>query len=159
MKTLAMAVVAVALSTGAAAQDGKFLADNARATGVKSLPGIQVQVLRSGPAEGAQPTRTSGVKVRYIGRFADGSVFDQSIGKTPEGTAIFPVRGVIPGFQSAVMMMRPGDRWRVVIPPELAYGAVGHKLSARVLEFEIELIDWAELPPVAPPTLTELPKR
>ena len=98
------------------------------------------------------------MKVRYTGRHADSSVFDSSVGKTPDGTAIFPLRGLIPGFQSALLLMRRGDRWRITVPPEQAYGLAGHKLSGETLTFDLELIDFAELPPSSPPTMTELPK-
>ena len=124
----------------------------------RTIPATRYHVLKAAPATGAHPTRGSAVKVRYTGRFLDGSTFDSSVGKTAEGTAIFPLRGLIPGFQSALLMMRAGDRWRITIPPEQAYGLAGHRLSGKTLVFDLELIDFAELPPVAPPTITELPK-
>lgn len=131
----------------------------ADASGLRTMPGIRYQVLKRGEIDGPRPARTSAVKVRYAGTFVDGKPFDSSADKLPDGTAIFPVRGVIPGFQAALLQMRKGDRWRIVIPPELAYGAEGHPLSGRVLVFDLELIDFAALPPIPPPTMTELPGR
>jgi FKBP-type peptidyl-prolyl cis-trans isomerase len=150
-------LLAFLLQATSADLDRAFLARNTARSEVRSI-GFHYEVLTSGSPDGARPNRASGVKVRYRGTFVDGTEFDSSAGK-PEGAAIFPLRGLIPGFQAALLMMRPSDRWRIVIPPELAYGSNGHRLSGRVLIFELELLDHAELPPPAPPTLTELPKR
>jgi FKBP-type peptidyl-prolyl cis-trans isomerase FklB len=150
-------LLALLLQATPADSDRAFLARNAARSEVRSI-GIHYEVLASGPPEGARPTRASGVKVRYRGTRANGNEFDSSAGK-PDGAAVFPLRGLIPGFQAALLMMRPGDRWRIVIPPELAYGSAGHRLSGCVLVFELELLDHAELPPPNPPTLTKLPKR
>lgn len=117
--------------------------------------GIKYSVLKAGTSDEPHPTRTSAVKVRYEGRFPDGKVFDRS----PEDGRIFPLRQVVPGFQAALMMMRPGDVWQVEIPPELAYGAEGHALSGQTLIFKIELLEAAEMPPGPPPFLTEMPRK
>lgn len=146
-----IAILALAAAVSAPA------ADAARKSPTIAIPAARYRVIRSGPANGAHPTRTSGVRVRYTGRFPGGATFDSSVGKA-DGTAIFPLRGLIPGFQAALLLMRPGDVWTVTIPPELAYGSVGHRLSGKTLEFDIELVEHAELPPVQPPTMTELPK-
>lgn len=155
-------VAAILLASGAMAQgvperakrNSVFAGDT---PGVKTVPALRYVVLKSGPAGGGHPIRSSGVKVRYEGSLMDGSVFDSSEGKG-DGTAIFPVRGVIPGFSAAVQMMRPGDEWLVYVPKELAY-AGGGPLAGKDLIFKITLIDFAELPPVSPPTITALPKR
>jgi len=61
------------------------------------------------------------VKVHYSGRLDDGSVFDSSEGRDP--LAFTLGRGdVIPGFDSAVLGMEPGEKKTVSIPPEDAYG-------------------------------------
>lgn len=86
-----------------------------------ALPGLSYQVLASGPAGGAHPTRADSVAMRYVGRLADGPIFSTS----PEGgagTSTFGVKEVIPGMSAALQLMRPGDRWRITMPPYLAYG-------------------------------------
>lgn len=124
------------------------------------IPATRYEVIKSGAESGARPMRNSAVKVRYTGTHVDGTVFDSSVGKNAEGAVIFPLRGLIPGYQSALMMMRPGDRWRITIPPEQAYGSNGHPLSGKTLVFDLELIDFAELPPAAPPpAIDTLPGR
>ena len=91
------------------------------AAGAETLPGISYVVQASGPATGGRPTRADGVTMRYVGRLTDGSVFSTS----PEGgrgVSSFGVRDVIPGMSAALQLMRPGDRWRIRMPPYLAYG-------------------------------------
>src|SRR3954466_6111174 len=61
-----------------------------------TLPGISYDVLASGPAAGAHPTRADSAAIRYIGRFEDGQVFSTSPG---DGKAVstFGVKEVLPG--------------------------------------------------------------
>jgi len=86
-----------------------------------SLPGLRYQVLAAGPPEGAHPTRADSVAMRYVGRFDNGAVFSTSPGGGQE-VATFGVKEVIPGMSAALQLMRVGDRWRITIPPYLAYG-------------------------------------
>ena len=32
---------------------------------------------------------------------------------------------ILPGLREALLLMRRGDRWRIVLPPELAFGEAG----------------------------------
>ncbi|WP_309644453.1 FKBP-type peptidyl-prolyl cis-trans isomerase [Phenylobacterium sp.] len=154
MKILALALAAaLACALPAAADPGKanaeFLARNAKAKGVKSLPAIQYEILRSGPADGVQPTRASTIRVRYEGRFVDGVVFDASAKGSPDGIATFPLQRLIPGWVTVLQQMRPGDEWRVVIPPDFAYGAKGKDIIPpdSILIFKIELVEVQPTPP------------
>jgi FKBP-type peptidyl-prolyl cis-trans isomerase len=79
------------------------------------------------------------VEVRYRGTLVDGTEFDSS----KEGTASFGVTGVIKGWTEALKLMHEGDKWRLFIPPELAYGdkAQGDKITPNsLLIFEVELV-------------------
>jgi FKBP-type peptidyl-prolyl cis-trans isomerase FklB len=86
-----------------------------------TLPGLSYEVLGSGPAAGPHPTRADSVTMRYVGRFTDGAVFSTSP-DAGKGLSTFGVKEVIPGMSAALQLMRPGDRWRVTMPPYLAYG-------------------------------------
>ncbi|HEY0435002.1 MAG TPA: FKBP-type peptidyl-prolyl cis-trans isomerase [Phenylobacterium sp.] len=86
-----------------------------------SLPGISYQVLGSGPADGPHPTRADTVTMRYVGRLTDGQIFSTSPGDGAQ-VSTFPVGQLIPGMSAALQLMRPGDRWRITMPPYLAYG-------------------------------------
>jgi FKBP-type peptidyl-prolyl cis-trans isomerase len=129
------------------AKERAFLAQNAKAPGVKSMPGLQYKVLKSGPADGKSPTRTSAVRVRYEGRSIDGAVFDTSAGKGPaDGSVVFILKMMIPGFQVPLLYMKPGDEWEVYVPAELAYATKGSARSNQTLIFKLSLVDWAEIP-------------
>ena len=100
--------------------------------------GLQYKVLVEGA--GATPGPTDTVSAHYHGTFEDGRVFDSSVDR---GEPIdLPVNGVIAGWQEALQMMKEGDKWRLVVPPELGYGAagVGPIPGNTTLVFEVELI-------------------
>lgn len=92
-----------------------------------TLPGITYEVLASGPATGAHPTRADSVTMRYVGRLQAGSsgvggaIFSTSPDDGKQAST-FPVNQVIPGMSAALQLMRVGDRWRLTLPPYLAYG-------------------------------------
>ena len=86
-----------------------------------TLPGLSYEVLGSGPAAGPHPTRADSVSMRYVGRLTDGAVFSTSPDEG-KGLSTFGVKEVIPGMSAVLQLMRPGDRWRVTMPPYLAYG-------------------------------------
>lgn len=116
-----------------------------------SLPGLQYEVLRSGPPTGARPKRSEDVMIRYVGRLSDGSIFSTSSAEGAEPSR-FSVRTVIPGFSALVQLMRPGDRWRFVIPAYLGYGHEGRVFTppeatlkrdippGSTLMFDVELV-------------------
>ena len=150
-RTLAILAAAVSLTAchprPAALPDqsaaGKaFLATNAKAEGVKLTPkGVQFKVVRSGPATGLRPHLQDEVKVHYEGKLLDGTVFDSSYERGQP--AALPLRGLIPAWQEALQLMRPGDEWILYVPPEMGYGAGGQGPipPGAVLIFRIELID------------------
>jgi hypothetical protein len=77
----------------------------------------------------------------YIGKLTDGSVFDSSVQRGKPAT--FSPGGVIGGWTEALMLMRPGDKWILTIPSDLAYGdrGSGSKIpGGAALVFELELI-------------------
>lgn len=118
------------------------------------IPGLEYRIVMSGVRDGSRPTRTSAVRVRYEGRFEDGTPFDAS----PDEGRIVPLKAMIPGFQAALMQMRVGDVWEVRIPSELAYGpAAPAPVGGKILQFRISLLEIGELPPQAPPFLPAMP--
>lgn len=118
-----------------------FLAENGRrASVVTTASGLQYEVLASGT--GAMPTANDFVTTHYHGTFIDGSVFDSSVQR---GEPIeFPVGGVIKGWTEALQLMRVGDKWKLYIPSDLAYGSHGSAPTIgpdETLIFEVELLD------------------
>lgn len=118
----------------------KFLEENGRREGVTTLPsGLQYEVLRAG--NGPSPKATDKVTVHYHGTLIDGTVFDSSVERGQP--ASFPVNGVIKGWVEALQLMKVGDKWKLFIPSELAYGsrgAGGDIGPNEALIFEVELI-------------------
>lgn len=98
-----------------------------RSSAVISLPGLQYEVLRSGPG-GARPLRGDDVSIRYVGRLVDGSIFSTSLDNGAQPST-FSVRSVIPGFSALVQLMHIGDRWRFTIPAYLGYGHQGRRFT------------------------------
>ena len=129
----------------AATEAGKaFMAQNAKQEGVVVLPsGIQYKVLKEG--EGKPPARDAEVTVNYRGTLVNGKEFDSSYKRGKPTT--FKLSGVIPGFREAISMMKPGAKWRVVMPPNMAYGerGAGSVIGPNeTLIFEIELLPAAQ---------------
>ena len=120
-----------------------FLAQNKGKEGVHSLPsGLQYKVLTAG--KGEKPKTTDTVVTHYRGTLIDGTEFDSSY-KRGEPVS-FQVNQIIPGWQEALVMMPKGSKWKVVLPPELGYGAQGAGRAIgpnQTLVFEIELLDIA----------------
>ena len=123
-----------------AAQGEQFLEDNAKREEVDiTETGLQYEVLASG--DGESPTESSTVRVHYHGTLVDGTVFDSSVDRSEP--IEFPVNGVIAGWTEALLMMKPGDKWKLFIPHNLAYGAngAGGVIGPyQALVFEVELL-------------------
>lgn len=117
-----------------------FLAQNKSKPGVKTTQsGLQYKVLEQGT--GASPKADDMVTVEYTGRLINGTVFD-STDKTGKPVK-FNVGGVIKGWTEALQMMKPGGKWEVYIPSDLAYGsrqAGGPIGPNQTLIFEIKLL-------------------
>ena len=132
--------------TAALQAEGKnWLAENAKREGVVTLPsGLQYKVIRDGT--GKTPTESDQVMAHYRGTFIDGKEFDSSY-KRGEPTT-FPVRGVIPGWTEALLLMKEGAKWELYIPFNLAYGARGRQgiPPFSTLLFEIELVQVVAAP-------------
>lgn len=118
----------------------RFQAENAAREGVVTTEsGLQYEVLQEGT--GATPTPDDQVRVHYRGTLIDGTEFDSSLGGEP---AVFAAGRLIPGFTEALLLMKEGSKFRVVIPSEIAYGPTGSGPTIgpnATLVFEIELLE------------------
>lgn len=120
----------------------KFLAENAKKSGVKLIlpDSIQYKVIKEG--KGVIPKETDQVKVHYKGTLISGEEFDSSY-KTGQ-PAEFYLNRVITGWRKALSKMPVGSKWEVFIPSKLAYGqrGAGQQIGPNeTLIFEIELLD------------------
>ena len=122
-------------------QEGEaFLTENKNKEGVVALPsGLQYQILNEG--SGKSPSKNDSVTTHYHGTLLDGTVFDSSYERGEPAT--FPVNGVIAGWTEALQKMKEGDKWRLFIPSNLAYGtrgAGGDIGPNATLIFDVELL-------------------
>ena len=117
-----------------------FLAANKKKQGVVALPsGLQYTVLKSG--KGPTPSDKDQVRTHYHGTSIDGKVFDSSVERGEP--AVLAVGELIRGWAEALKKMKVGDKWRLVVPPELAYGPDGAPPDIgphAVLVIEVELL-------------------
>lgn len=143
----ALALTACAKGPSAAAPDpvaeGRaFLSKNAHAPGVVvTRDGLQYRVLHSGPATGLKPKLADEVKVNYEAKLLSGEVVDSSYDRGQP--TVMTVRDLIPGWQEALQLMRPGDEWLIYVPAKLGYGdnGAGPIPPGAVLMFKLDLID------------------
>ncbi|MDD4915403.1 MAG: FKBP-type peptidyl-prolyl cis-trans isomerase N-terminal domain-containing protein [Methylococcales bacterium] len=123
-------------------KDGKaFLEQNREQAGVTALAsGLQYQVLQSGDASAPGPGADDGVRIRYLINDIEG----KELGKSPDDpTHAVLMNALIPGWKEALLLMKPGDRWRLFLPPELAYGekpANSQLKPNQTLVTELELV-------------------
>jgi FKBP-type peptidyl-prolyl cis-trans isomerase len=152
----------------------KFLAENAGKPGiVTTKSGLQYQELKAG--SGASPKASDSVEVNYRGTLLDGTEFDSSYKRGQPAT--FEVDRVIPGWTEALQLMKPGAKWKLFIPPQLAYDLRSRPPipPGSMLLFEVELLSVkpaaaeaapaaaappaGKNPPSSPPPATQPPPK
>ena len=123
------------------AQSKAFFEANKKQPGVKTTAsGLQYIEITSGSGE--SPKLSDMVTVNYRGTLLNGTEFDSSYGRSEPNT--FQLDNLIPGWQEALQLMKPGAKWKIFVPPQLAYGTqgAGHVIEPNsALIFEIELVN------------------
>lgn len=74
--------------------------------------------------EGESPTNGTNINTHYTGMFMDGRVFDSSVKRGPF-TFKLGAGMVIPGWDTAFLTMKTGEKRTIILPPDLAYGSSG----------------------------------
>lgn len=119
-----------------------FLAANQSKPGViTTASGLQYQIIEEGT--GAKPSLNDHVKIKARGTFLEGKEFENT-DKLVKGHGLYWVGGVFPGWQEGFQLMRVGGKYRLFIPPRLAFGSVGRNPdvpSNALLIYEIELLE------------------
>lgn len=118
----------------------QFLAENLERKEVNATEsGLQYEILTSSD-DNASPLADDEVEVHYHGTLINGEVFDSSVDRGEPSK--FKVNQVISGWTEALQLMTVGDKWKLFIPSDLAYGETGNNSIGpnETLIFEVELI-------------------
>jgi FKBP-type peptidyl-prolyl cis-trans isomerase len=136
MMLLALVLAAAPVPAHAAAS---HLPPRAMRGVVTTASGLRIRTLKAG--KGPAPGPWDNVVIDYVGRLADGRVFDRANG------ASMTVSGTVAGFAEALQRMRKGGTYRIWIPPQLAYGdrgaGEGVVPPGATLDFTVALRDIA----------------
>ena len=89
---------------------------------VTTSSGLQYRIMNEGSGDNS-PGPESVVSVHYRGKLTNGLEFDSSYKRNQPVS--FPVNGVIQGWTEALQLMKEGDKWELIIPPNLGYGRKG----------------------------------
>jgi FKBP-type peptidyl-prolyl cis-trans isomerase len=136
-----------------------FLAENGKKKDiVTTASGLEYKVIT--PGSGDPPKPGDMVTVNYKGTLLNGTEFDSSA--KHGGPATFPSNGVIPGWQEALALMKPGSKYTLWIPPKLAYDLESPPSipPGSMLIFDVELVSIkpAGSPPAGHPQMPAQPK-
>jgi FKBP-type peptidyl-prolyl cis-trans isomerase len=117
-----------------------FLAENKTKEGVVALPsGLQYKILKAG--EGRKPAGTDTVSINYRGTLLDGKEF---ISSKPDLPGTFKIEeAFLPALKEVLPLMPVGSKWRLFVPPQLAYGdrGVGRQVGPKeTILFDVELL-------------------
>ena len=105
---------------------------------------MKIEKIVSG--NGASPKTGDTVTVHYNGWLTDGTKFDSSVDRNEPFTFVLGAGQVIRGWDEGVSTLRVGDKARLTIPPDLAYGEAGYPGAIppnATLIFEVELLSIA----------------
>ncbi|NJN18717.1 MAG: FKBP-type peptidyl-prolyl cis-trans isomerase [Oscillochloris sp.] len=117
-----------------------------------------LQYIELSPGTGPAPVPGDLVSVHYRGTLADGSEFDSSYSRGEPFSFALGQGMVIPGWDEGIGLMKQGGKARLIIPPDLGYGARGFPPlipANATLTFEVELVDIQAGAPAAPTSVDE----
>lgn len=105
------------------------------------IQGMKIEILEQGTGEGAKVG--DNILVDYVGTLEDGSQFDSSISRNQPFPYTLGQNRVIQGWELGLLGMKVGEKRKLTIPPELAYGEQGRPPvipESATLIFEIDML-------------------
>ena len=102
---------------------------------------LKIEKLTTGTGAAAQKSKT--VSVHYTGWLTTGEKFDSSVDRNEPFEFVLGAGQVIAGWDQGVATMRVGDKVKLTIPPDLAYGEQGYPGAippSATLIFDVELL-------------------
>jgi len=115
--------------------------NNLNNSNTSMIQGMKVEILKQGTGEGAKTG--DNVVVNYVGTLPDGTKFDSSVDRNQPFPLTLGVTSVIQGWQLGLVGMKVGEKRKLTIPPELAYGAQSPSPlipANSTLVFEIDML-------------------
>ena len=111
----------------------------------RTYTSLRYIILKEGEKSGSSPEPGMMVTVQYKGMLLNGKVFDESDAGHPLVTRLGR-GGLIDGWEEALQKMHKGEKWLLIVPPEMAYGVRGKPPTISrdaTLVFEMELVDFS----------------
>jgi FKBP-type peptidyl-prolyl cis-trans isomerase len=112
----------------------------------RTYTGLRYIVEKAGDQSGGTPQKGMEVAVLYKGMLLDGTVFDQSKDEQSPLRIRLGRGELIAGWEEALQRMHKGEKWTLIVPPEMGYGTRGKPPSIprrATLVFEMELIEFS----------------
>jgi FKBP-type peptidyl-prolyl cis-trans isomerase len=110
----------------------------------RTYTSLRYIVLKEGEKSGSSPAPGMMATVAYKGMLLNGKVFDEADTAHPLITRLGR-GGLIDGWEEALQKMHKGEKWLLIVPPEMGYGVRGKPPTIprdATLVFEMELIDF-----------------
>lgn len=138
---LAMIIIAICGTAGYLVLRGRAGGENQINNKVLEIQGMKIEILKEGTGLKAKNGDT--VSAHYTGTLENGVKFDSSVDRGTPFSFKLGAGQVIKGWDLGILGMKVGEKRKLTIPPELAYGsgAVGGVIPANsTLIFEVELM-------------------
>ena len=113
---------------------------------LKTNTGLKYILVKKNEA-GALPMKGKQVQVHYTGYFTDGKIFDSSVKRGEPLPFTLGIGQVIKGWDEGIALLHVGEKARLVIPHDLAYGIEGSGQTIppmSTLIFDVELVSITE---------------